>query len=106
MPPRRALILCVVAKTGTPHQDTYFVGMTSKTIFDEGYECDVGGVDRKFFNSGGTVGRQDDSIEAVPDTRKRRTSSVDMMGIMEKHFESIGKRVSPLTSPATSASSN
>ena len=49
---KRALILFVVARIGTPHQDSYFVEMTSKTILDGGFECGVRGVDMLNFDRG------------------------------------------------------
>lgn len=100
---KRALILFVAARLGTPYEDTFFVEMASKTILDGGYEAGMGRLANHNRTDDGDAGSSFDG------SRRRKRNSVDMSEVfgkqMDKFGEQIGRVVSQLSDPHAASTS-
>lgn len=94
---KRALILFVAARLGTPYEDTFFVEMASKTILGGGCEAGMGRLANQ--------NKKDeyDAGASIDGGRRRKRSSLDMSEAfgkqMDKFGDQIGRVVSQLSDP-------
>lgn len=93
---KRALMIFVAARLGTPYADSFFVEMSSKTIWQGGYEAGMDGL------RGAEEGIEEDNgtrMGRVEGGRKRnRRDSLGISEVVDKHMEKLGNVVSHLSS--------
>lgn len=82
---KRALAMFVVSKLGTPYQDSFFVELSCKTIWEGGYEAGMKGMDRVR-----TSDERENQTAMEAGKKKRRTSN-NLVEVVEKHLDKVGQ---------------
>ena len=89
---KRALIMFVACRLGTPYSDTFFMEMASKTIWENGCEAGMPNFETK--NCG-----QDSNASGLS-RRKRKRSSMDYEDTIERTVGTIEQAVDALSNTA------
>lgn len=95
---KRALIMFVVSRLGTPYEDTFFVEMSSKTIWQGGYEAGMDNLKRGYSNEGdGEASGSKRSKRASLGQGNKRASS-ELGDIVQSSIDRLVKVVSKSSS--------
>ena len=95
---KRALIMFVVSRLGTPYEDTFFVEMSSKAIWQGGYEAGMDSLKREYSNEGdGRASGSKRSKRASWGNSSKRASS-DLGEIVQSSIDRLVNVVSKSSS--------